>query len=338
MSETSDRTTIGVVGGGAWGTALAALAARNGHDVTLWAREPEVVAAINDDHENRLFLSGVQLPETVRATGSIGAVAADAALVLVVPPAQYLRPIGESLAPHLGPDTPLVLCCKGFEETTGALMSEVAGSVLPGRPIAILSGPTFAAEVARGLPTAVTIACADPELGTRLTERLGSRTFRPYASTDIVGTQVGGSVKNVLAIACGIAYGRDLGDNARAALITRGIAEISRLGAALGGRPETLSGLSGIGDLILTCTSEQSRNFSLGVALGRGRTLADILGERRSVAEGVTTARSVTARAATLGVEMPICAAVEAVLHQGADLAQTIETLLSRPFRSEDGA
>ena len=216
-------------------------------------------------------------------------------------------------------------------------MTEVGGRSLPGCPIAVLSGPTFAAEVARGLPTAVTLACADAELWPDAGRLLGIRMFRPYLSDDLVGAEIGGAVKNVLAIACGIVTGRSLGDNARAALITRGLAEMARLGAALGGRPETLMGLSGLGDLMLTCTGPQSRNMSLGMALGQGRALEEVLAERNSIAEGVFSAASVVALAAKLGVEMPICAAVDQVINHGADIDTAIAGLLSRPFRTEAG-
>ncbi len=230
---------------------------------------------------------------------------------------------------------PAVICAKGIERQTGALMSEVAAEALPGGPLAVLSGPTFAAEVARGLPTAVTLACADGDLGALLMAALGSRRFRPYLSDDLVGAQIGGAVKNVIAIACGIVTGRGLGDNARAALITRGLAEMVRLAMAKGAQPETMMGLSGLGDLTLTCNSQQSRNMSLGVALGRGEALADILAARRSIAEGVSTAPSVVALAGRLGVEMPICEAVDRVLHHNADIDATIEALLARPFKAE---
>ncbi|HYD30760.1 MAG TPA: NAD(P)H-dependent glycerol-3-phosphate dehydrogenase, partial [Azospirillaceae bacterium] len=236
---------------------------------------------------------------------------------------------------HVAPGTAAVICAKGIEQGGFRLLSESVAEVLPQAVPAVLSGPTFAAEVARGLPTAVTLACADTELGARLVETLGSRFFRPYLSDDVVGAQVGGAVKNVLAIACGIVDGRRLGDNARAALVTRGLAEITRLALTLGARPETLGGLSGLGDLVLTCTSPQSRNMSLGLALGQGRHLADILAERHSVAEGVYTAGAVVGLAARMNVDMPICAAVDAILNAGADIGATVAGLLSRPFRIE---
>lgn len=325
---------IGVIGAGAWGTALAMAAARAGAEVILQAREAEVVESVNTHHENSLFLPGIPLAPAIRATDSLS-VAADADAILLVTPAQHLRAACRALKPDLKPGAPVVICAKGIEIDTGSLMSEAAAAELGEQPLAVLSGPTFAAEVAKGLPTAVTLAIRDAALGHRLLSALGGRTFRPYLSDDLVGAQVGGAVKNVLAIACGVVHGRDLGDNARAALITRGLAEIARLGARLGARAETLMGLSGLGDLTLTCSSLQSRNMSLGAALGQGRALADVLGERRSVAEGVYTARAVTKLAAAKGVDMPLCQAVDALLNHGADLDAIIDALMTRPFKTE---
>ncbi|WP_431857213.1 NAD(P)H-dependent glycerol-3-phosphate dehydrogenase [Azospirillum sp.] len=334
-AEAKSFNRIGVVGGGAWGTALALAALRAGRDTLLWARERAVVESIRRDRENRDYLPGVPLPAELEATSDLADLAGCDALLLVTP-AQHLRAACATLAPHLRPGAPAVICAKGIEIDTQALMCEAVEAALPaGTPLAILSGPTFAAEVARGLPTAVTLACRDAGIGTALVEALGSRTFRPYLTDDVVGAQIGGAVKNVLAIACGVVEGRRLGDNARAALITRGLAEITRMALRLGARPETLMGLSGLGDLTLTCSSLQSRNMSLGAALGQGRTLDEVLGERRSVAEGVWTARAVVALAARLGVEVPICAAVDAILNRGASVDDTIQGLLARPFREE---
>jgi glycerol-3-phosphate dehydrogenase (NAD(P)+) len=325
---------IGIIGGGAWGTALALTARRAGRQAVLWAHEAEVVAAINRDHVNPLFLPGVTLDPAIHATGDLAeATAADA--LLLVAPAQHLRALTAALAAHARPDLPVLVCTKGIEERSGALMGEVVAAALPASPVAVLSGPTFAAEVARGLPTAVTLACADKALGRRLIAALGTRSFRPYLSEDVIGAEIGGAVKNVLAIACGIVMGRKLGDNARAALITRGLAEMVRLALRKGGKAETLMGLSGLGDLVLTCTSLQSRNHSLGAALGEGRALADILAERRSVAEGVTSAAAAAALAKRLGIDMPIVGAVDAILHHGAAIDHAIEALLARPFKSE---
>jgi glycerol-3-phosphate dehydrogenase (NAD(P)+) len=325
---------FGVIGGGAWGTALAQILRRAGREVVLWAREAEVVDAINRARENPIFLPGVKLEAGILATSNL-AEAGRADAILLVPPAQHLREIARSLAPALSKGTPIVICTKGIEEKTGALMSEAASSSLPGMPLAVLSGPTFAAEVANGLPTAVTLAVADQVLGKSLADAFGARGFRPYLSDDLTGAQVGGAVKNVLAIASGIIMGKKFGDNARASVITRGLAEMVRLALALGGRAETLMGLSGLGDLVLTCTGPQSRNLSLGMALGQGQKLADILASRRSVAEGVTSSAACAALAKKLGIEMPISEAVAAILHHGADVNRAIEALLARPFKAE---
>jgi len=326
--------TFGIIGGGAWGTALAQVLRRAGRDVVLWAREAEVVAAVSVAAENPIFLPGIKLERGIRATGDLSA-AAQADAVLVVTPAQHLRAIVTRMAPHFAKGVPLVLCTKGIEEKTGALMSEVVAEAAPDAPIAVLSGPTFAHEVAAGLPTAVTLAAADAALGAKLVAALGGRGFRPYLSGDPIGAQVGGAVKNVLAIACGIVMGKRFGDNARAALITRGLAEMVRLAVAKGGKTETLMGLSGLGDLTLTCNGLQSRNLTLGVALGEGQALASILAVRRSVAEGVTSSSACVALAHKLGIEMPIAQAVDAILHKGAAVDSEIEGLLARPFKAE---
>jgi glycerol-3-phosphate dehydrogenase (NAD(P)+) len=317
-----------LVGGGAWGTALAATARRAGREVVLWAREAEVVEAINRSHENPLFLPGIRLDPAIRATASLDE---EADAVLLVVPAQHLR----AVAVQLGARSRVLLCAKGIEQKTLKTMTEVAAETMPAARLAVLSGPTFAIEVAHGMPTAVTLAAGDLSVAQAFIAALGTRTFRPYLSDDPIGAEIGGAVKNVLAIACGIVVGRSLGDNARAALITRGLAEMVRLAVAKGGRAETLMGLSGLGDLVLTCTALQSRNHSLGVALGEGQALDRILTGRRSIAEGVDSAAAVTALAARVGVEMPIAAAVEAILHRGAEIDSTIEALLARPFRTE---
>lgn len=327
--------TIGIIGAGAWGTALAVAARRAGREVILQAHEPEVADAINDARENATYLKGVPLDEGIRATADIAqAVQADA--VLLVAPAQHLRAVCQAAKDHWRPGTPAVICAKGIEQGSAKLMSEAVAETLGDlAPVAILSGPTFAIEVATACPTAVTLACANETIGRDLVDALGSARFRPYRSSDVIGAQLGGAVKNVLAIACGIVEGKGMGDNARAALITRGLAEIARLALVMGAEQKTLMGLSGLGDLTLTCNAMQSRNFSLGVALGQGRTLDDILGERNSVAEGVFTASSVMQLAARHGVEMPLCAAADAVLNHGADLSETIESLLARPLNTE---
>ncbi len=326
--------TIGIIGAGAWGTALALVARRAGRAVAIWAREPEVAREITGAHANTPFLPGVVLDPAIRATSEL-AEAARADAVLLAVPAQFLRATLADLAPHLDPATPAVVCAKGIEQASGALMSEICAEIRPQAPLAVLSGPTFAHEVARGLPTAVTLAATDAALGAALVAALGSATFRPYLGDDPVGAQLGGAVKNVLAIGCGIVEGRGLGENARAALVTRGLAEMTRLALAMGGKAETMMGLSGLGDLVLTCTGVASRNYSLGVALGRGEALSDILAARRSVAEGVASAPAVVALAAAHGIDMPISRAVEAVLHHGTAIDDAIAALLARPFRAE---
>ena len=322
---------IGVIGGGAWGTALAQVASAGG-PVTLWAREPEVVAGIKESHINDAFLPGVPLDLAIRATGDLADLAACDAW-LVVTPAQFLRTVLAD-AP-VDARRPLVLCSKGIEAGSGELMSEVASEAVPGAPIAVLSGPTFAHEVAKGLPTAVTLACNDDGCAARLADRLAQPTFRPYASDDVIGAEVGGAVKNVLAIACGAVVGRKLGENAKAALIARGFAEMLRFGVAKGAREATLGGLSGLGDLVLTCSSPQSRNMSLGMGLGEGRRAADLLAERRTVAEGAHTAPVLLAAARQLGVDMPITEAVVDLLDGTAAIDGVIERLLNRPLRAE---
>ena len=325
---------IAIVGAGAWGTALATVAARAGREVVIWAREPDVADDINRRHRNALFLPGVNLDAAIAATTDL-AMVGDADAVLLVVPAQFLRGVGEALRQFLGAGTPVVICAKGIEKSSLKLMTEVVTETLPEAPLAVLSGPTFAAEVARGLPTAITLACADAGVGSRLIEALGQPSFRPYLSADPIGAEIGGAVKNVLAIAAGIAHGGKLGENARAALIARGMAEMLRLGRAKGARIETLMGLCGLGDLILTCSSEQSRNMSLGAALGRGERLTDILAARHTVAEGVATAQAVSALAGALAIEMPICDAVNRILHHGSDVDAVIHELTTRPFRVE---
>lgn len=326
---------LAVIGGGAWGTALAVVAARAACSVTLWARDPALIEAITRQRQNPVYLPGVALDPTIAATTDISAALAETEAALIVVPAQFLRGVLAEMTPRLPTALPLLLCAKGIEAGSLKTMSEVAGETLPGSPVAVLSGPSFAAETARGLPTAVAIASRDPVLAAAFVGALGSARFRPYSSTDPVGVEIGGAVKNVLAIACGIVEGRGLGDNARAALITRGLAEIVRLGVAKGANPETFRGLSGLGDLVLSCTARQSRNYALGAALGSGSGLAEALAGRRSVVEGVASAAAVTRLAVLLGVEMPITAAVDAVLHRGMAIDAMTEALLSRPYRSE---
>jgi glycerol-3-phosphate dehydrogenase (NAD(P)+) len=325
---------IGIVGGGAWGTALAQTLCQAGRDVVLWAREAEVVAEINAAHTNTAFLPGVTLHRGIRAAADLADMGSRD-VVLMVAPAQHVRGVSADLGRHLPPGKPVVVCAKGLEQATGKLLGEVLAETLPQATLASLSGPSFAADVARGLPAALTLATAEETLGEALASALGSRTLRIYWSGDVTGVQLGGAVKNVLAIAAGIVDGRGLGASAHAALVTRGFAELRRFGAALGARPETLMGLSGLGDLLLTCGSPQSRNMSLGRALGQGQALAAVLGSRRSVAEGVYTAAAVARLAAARGIDMPICQAVAAIVEGRLSIDAAIEALLSRPQRAE---
>jgi glycerol-3-phosphate dehydrogenase (NAD(P)+) len=311
------------------------VAHRAGSLARLWARDPGVVAAVNQRHQNPLFLPGVTLDSAITATTDMAFATEGAEAALLVVPSQFLRGVTQVLGSHLRRGLPLLLCAKGIETNSLKTMSEVAAEILPASSSAVLSGPTFAAEVARELPTAVTIASGDASLGHAFIEALGSSRFRPYLSQDPVGAEIGGAVKNVLAIACGIVVGRNLGDNARASLITRGLAEMIRLGVAKGGRAETFRGLSGLGDLVLTCSSAQSRNFGLGLALGRGQALEAALRGSRSVIEGVATAAAIARVTERLGIEMPIAAGVHALLHRGEAVNAVIDQLLRRPYRAE---
>ncbi len=322
---------IGVIGAGAWGTALAQLAATDGEPVLLWARETEVINAVNLAHENRMFLPGIALSPSIEATTDLGRMDSCDAL-LVVAPAQYLARV--LARTPVGP-RPLVLCAKGIEASTGRLMSEVASTLHPRAPIAVLSGPTFAAEVAAGQPTAITLASSDEATGRALIQRLARPHFRPYASDDVIGAEIGGAVKNVIAIACGVVAGLGLGENARAALIARGFAEMTRFGVARGGRADTMAGLSGLGDLVLTCSSTQSRNFTLGKALGEGQSADTLIGVGISVAEGAFTAPVLAREAYRLGVDMPVVDAVRALIEDGREADAVVAALLARPLRGE---
>jgi len=322
---------LGIIGGGAWGTALAQVAASGGEDTLLWALEPQVVESINARHENTTFLAGIPLSPAIRATSDLAELEACDAW-LVVTPAQHMRAVLGS-APDC--DKPLVLCSKGIEEQSGALLHHVARECCPQAQIAVLSGPTFAHEVARGLPTAVTLAAEDGDLARQLRERIARPTFRIYVSDDVAGAEIGGAVKNVLAIACGVVEGKGLGQNARAALIGRGFAEMSRFGVAMGARRETLAGLSGLGDLVLTCSSTSSRNYSLGVGLGEGKAAHDLLADRKTVAEGAFTAPVLARLAHAKGVDMPIVDTVDGLLAGRFTADQALEQLLARPPRAE---
>lgn len=321
---------IGVVGGGAWGTALAQVMANGDTEVRLWAREREVIDSINTHHENKAFLPGVTLSRSIIAIDDLSWVG-EASAVLVVTPAQHMRAVLADLPKH---GQPLILCSKGIEAGSLKLLHEVAAEANAGSPIAVLSGPTFAHEVAKGLPTAVTIAAEDAALAQRLVALTARPTFRPYASDDVIGAEIGGAVKNVLAVACGVVEGVGLGQNARAALIARGFAEMTRFGLARGARAETLAGLSGLGDLVLTCSSTSSRNFSLGVGLGSGRNAAELMADRRTVAEGAFTAPVLREAAAKAGVDMPVTDAVCALLG-GAPVRDVVRDLLARPLKAE---
>jgi glycerol-3-phosphate dehydrogenase (NAD(P)+) len=327
----TDKQTIGVIGAGAWGTALAQMLSSDGRDVVLWAYEPEVVEAINAEHRNPLYLPSASLAPTIRATGDLADLAA-IDTVLVVTPAQVL---GNVLSGLTRPPRDLVLCSKGIEAGTGRLMNDVAREASPQSDIAVLSGPTFAHEVAVGLPTAVTLACGGGAAQwERLAPAIARPAFRPYYSDDVTGAEIGGAVKNVLAIACGVVEGLALGQNARAALIARGYAEMLRVGEAWGAQGETLAGLCGQGDLVLTCSSTASRNFSLGKALGEGASAAELMADRRTVAEGAFTAPVLADLAQQRGIAMPIVTAVDAIL-KGANAQKVVAELLARPLRAE---
>ena len=322
---------LGVIGGGAWGTALAQVASTGGQETVLWALEAEVVEAINATHKNPAYLAGIPLSPAIRATSDLGDLDRCDAW-LVVTPAQHMRAVLERSGDC---NKALVLCAKGIEEKSGELLHRVAKAACPDASIAVLSGPTFAHEVAKGLPTAVTLAAEDAALAERLRDRLKRPAFRIYVSDDVAGAEIGGAVKNVLAIACGVVEGKGLGQNARAALIGRGFAEMTRFGLALGAKRETLAGLSGLGDLVLTCSSTSSRNYSLGVGIGQGRSAAELMANRTTVAEGAFTAPVLARLAKEKGIDMPIVDAVDALVAGRADVDQVLDALLSRPSRAE---
>ncbi|MEL7231064.1 MAG: NAD(P)H-dependent glycerol-3-phosphate dehydrogenase [Pseudomonadota bacterium] len=324
---------MGVLGGGAWGTALAVSCLSSGSQVKLWAREDEVVNALSAGRGNPLYLPGLKLP-AIESSTDLESLEGSAAILAVVP-AQFARATFEALAPHVAEDTPVLLCAKGIERETLSLQTDVLREAIPHAVPAVLSGPSFAADVARQLPTAVTLACEDEALGRDLMALIGRPSFRPYWSSDLIGAEVGGAVKNVLAIACGIVEGLGLGKSAHAALIARGFAEMTRLGVAMGAKAETLAGLCGLGDLVLTCSSTQSRNMSFGKALGEGRSAAAILAERRAVTEGVATAPAMVALAERAGVEMPICGAVNDILAERVSVTEAMTALMARPYKGE---
>ena len=321
--------SVAVVGAGAFGTAMACVLRRAGHEVVLWAREPEVARAINESGVNRLFLPELPVAPGIRATPDLAAALEERKIVLVAVPAQHMRPIAARIAPLLDPGTPVVSCAKGIERGTLALMPQVLREALPAARIAVLSGPSFARDIAAGLPAGVTLACADHALANKLCGEIGSASFCVHPSSDVTGVALCGVMKNVIAIASGIAAGRRLGESARATLVTLGLQEAVRLGLALGARRETFDGFAGVGDLMLTAGSLQSRNTSLGVALGEGRSLADVLAARREVTEGAHSAASVVALGRRHDLQLPIAEAVDTILNRGGDLTTTLEPLLA---------
>lgn len=330
----SNFKNIGVVGGGAWGTALAQSACLAGCNVSLWAREEATVNSINQTHTNSSFLKDVPLDTKLKATTNLEEMSKQDA-ILIVTPAQFVRSILLDLKPYIKDNTPIIICAKGIEQSTSKLMTEVLNETLPNATPAILSGPSFAIDVAKGLPTAVTLAAENKDLGKELANSLSHKALRPYWSEDLIGVQIGGAIKNVLAIAAGIVMGQNLGASAHASIISRGFAELCRFGESYGAKQETMMGLSGLGDLVLTCSSPQSRNMSLGIELGKGNSLNDILSSRNSVSEGVYTATAVVEISKQRNIEMPISEAVNAIVTDKLTVNEAITTLLSRPLRSE---
>jgi glycerol-3-phosphate dehydrogenase (NAD(P)+) len=331
----SDSVRCAVVGAGAWGTALADLLARNGHDTVLWAREPDVVDGVNARHENARFLAGAALAPSLRATGDVRAAVRDRAFVLFAPPSHVLRAVAASAADAVDPSATLAVASKGIERATLGVMTDVVTDAVRGRPVVALSGPSFAAEVAQRQPTAVVAACSDSAAASLAQSLLGTPEFRVYTHDDVLGVELGGALKNVMAVATGMLEGLGLGFNSRAALITRGLAEMTRLGVALGARPATFAGLAGMGDLVLTCTGALSRNRAVGEEIGRGRSLAEVLTGRETVAEGVLNAQSARALAERAGVEMPIVNAVHGILFEGAPVGDAVRELMTRAPRAE---
>ncbi len=331
-----ESPTVGIISAGAWGTALAVIANRAGSKVTLYSLNPNVLESIRTKRTNDAYLPGIFLDPRITVTDNLATMCASDIIILAVP-SQHVRSTCIWLSDQLDSSIPIVIATKGIERGSLALMSDVVSAILPKNPIAILTGPNFASEAAKGLPTATTIACTDSAIGDQIIFSLGGKYFRPYQTDDIIGTQIGGAVKNVIAIACGIAIGRGFGENARAALITRGITEMNRLCVAKGGRQETLMGLSGVGDLVLTCSSEISRNMSLGIELGEQKQSVKTIIEKRQqkLAEGIATADSVTELAKKIGISMPICKTVRDILSEEIGIDEAITNLLERQFVSE---
>lgn len=335
MGASNQYYRVGVIGSGAWGTALSVLANRAGSMVTLGTRNHNVIQSIEEHRTNDIYLPSVYLDPSIKITDKLAETCKTDILIIAVP-SYVLRWVCIAISDILDPSIPIVIASKGIERGSLMLMSEVVQNVLPKNPFGILSGPNFAEEAAKGLPTATTIASHDQKLLDTLMYALGGKLFRPYFSDDVIGTQIGGSVKNVIAIACGVALGKNLGENARAALVTRGFAEIARLTIAKGGKYETLMGLSGLGDLILTCGSPKSRNMSFGIAIGQGKSKEDILtGRGRTATEGVISAESVVKLAKKHSINMPICEAVYHILYENEPIDQVIAELLERPFVNE---
>ncbi len=325
-----NASTVAVLGGGAWGTALGVTMVRAGHVTTLWARDEDTVSALNERHENPRYLPGIALEAGLRATTSLQKAVSAADCILAVVPAQVMRGLLVELVNLIAPGTPVVLCAKGIERSTGKLLSQIAAELLPDSPVAALSGPSFATDVARGLPTAVTVAAGDENLASDLAARFSSSAFRCYSSIDLVGVEVGGALKNVLAIAAGAVDGAGLGASAQAAMVTRGFVELRRVAAAFGAEPETLMGLSGLGDLVLTCGSAQSRNFAYGQALGRGDML-----EGLPLAEGAATASIAAKLARENGIDAPIIDAVHRIVAGEMSVRAAVAELMARPLKSE---
>ncbi|HVC13061.1 MAG TPA: NAD(P)H-dependent glycerol-3-phosphate dehydrogenase [Burkholderiales bacterium] len=328
---------VAVVGGGAFGTATACVIRRSGHDVVLWAREPDVVEDVNTRGVNSAFLAGIPLVPGLRATGDFAEAVAGAALVVLAVPAQFVRSIASQLRPMLPEGMPVVSCAKGVERESCALMPEVIAEALPASTIAVLSGPALAREIAADLPTGVTLACESAQVGQFLARTIGTPRFRTYLSEDVIGVAIGGAMNNVLGVACGIVEGRKLGQDARATLLTRGLAEMAALGRAKGAKLRTFMGLSGVGDLTLTCNDLHARNTSLGVAIGQGQNAHDIIAGRKVVTEGFFSVQAVAALARRLGIEMPISQALDEVLNHDADVDGAIGRLLARPYDFEWG-
>ncbi len=326
--------TVSVIGAGSWGTALAQSMAFQGHSVTLWARKPELAEEINTAYTNSRYLEGVQLSPNIKATSDLKT-AMENSVLFMVTPAQSMRFVLAEMGFFVRGDHKLVLCSKGIEMESCMMMSDVAKGMMPTTPVAVLTGPNFAHEIARRKPAATTLACQDEVLAKELQNIVVTPYFRPYRSNDIIGAQIAGALKNVIAIACGISKGLNMGESANASLVTRGLAEIARLGVAMGAQQETFMGMCGMGDMMLTCSSEQSRNFSLGFALGQGQALNTIMGTRQSVTEGVHTAKSAVKLAEKYGVELPICTAIHKCLNEGLALDAALKEMLNRPIGEE---